>query len=205
MLGNKEIMAKNILHYMKIKNKTRTEMCEILNVPYTTFTGWIKAQKYPRIDKIELMANYFGIAKSELIEERKIEETIQGVKIPVLGRVAAGIPYEAIENIVEWEEIPAHWQGDYKGLVVKGNSMSPQILDGDTLIVKLQNTAESGDIVIALVNGEDATVKRLLKHEHGITLQPFNPEYEPMYFSKESQETIPVIIWGKVVEIRRKL
>lgn len=127
------------------------------------------------------------------------------VKIPVLGRVAAGIPYEAIENITEWEEIPSHWKGTYKGLVVKGDSMSPQIMDGDTLIVRLQDTADSGEVVIAIANGEDATCKKLIKHEGGITLQSFNPLYEPMYFSEESQASIPVQIWGKVVEIRRKL
>ena len=82
--------------------------------------------------------------------------------------------------------------------------MSPRILDGDTIIVKLQSDADSGDIVVALVNGQDATVKKLIKHDNGITLQAFNPAYEPMYFSKENMEEIPVVIWGKVVENRSK-
>ncbi len=69
-LGNKEIMAKNICYYMELHGKTRQDMCEALGVKYTTFTDWVKGNSYPRIDKIELMANYFGISKSDLVEER---------------------------------------------------------------------------------------------------------------------------------------
>lgn len=70
-LGNKEIMAKNIQFYMDKYGKTRQDMCEALGVRYTTFTDWVKGNSYPRIDKIELMANYFGISKSDLIEEHR--------------------------------------------------------------------------------------------------------------------------------------
>lgn len=69
-LGNKKIMAQNIQYYMTIYGKTRQEMCDALGVKYTTFTDWVKGNVYPRIDKIELMANYFGISKSDLVEER---------------------------------------------------------------------------------------------------------------------------------------
>lgn len=70
-LGNKEIMAKNIQFYMDKYGKSRQDMCNALGVKYTTFTDWVKGNSYPRIDKIELMANYFGISKSDLVEERK--------------------------------------------------------------------------------------------------------------------------------------
>ena len=71
-LGNKEIMAKNIQFYMDKYGKSRQDMCDALGVKYTTFTDWVKGNSYPRIDKIELMANYFGISKSDLVEERSI-------------------------------------------------------------------------------------------------------------------------------------
>lgn len=71
-LGNKEIMAKNIQHYMDINGKSRQEMCQALGVKYTTFTDWVKGNVYPRIDKIELMANYFGIEKSDLVENHYV-------------------------------------------------------------------------------------------------------------------------------------
>ncbi|WP_461820990.1 helix-turn-helix domain-containing protein [Blautia stercoris] len=75
-LGNKKIMSKNILYYMDKHQKTRNEMCEALGVKYTTFTDWVKGNSYPRIDKIELMANYFGISKADLVEEHSQLETI---------------------------------------------------------------------------------------------------------------------------------
>ena len=91
-LGNKKVMAKNIQYYMNLHHKSRTEMCEALGVKYTTFTDWVKGNVYPRIDKIELMANYFGIEKSDLIEDNTSSKKSTGIRIPVLGRVAAGIP-----------------------------------------------------------------------------------------------------------------
>ena len=203
MLGNKEIMAKNIRRYMDSQGKSRNEICEDLGFAYTTFSDWINGNKYPRIDKIEMLANYFGISKSDLVEEHVADEVAATARrIPVYGRVAAGIPFEAVENIIDWEEIPANWTGDFGCLVIKGDSMAPRILEGDRVVVKRQDDAESGDVVIAIVNGHDACCKRLIKYSDGITLQSFNPEYEPMYFSKESQETTPVTIWGKVVELR---
>ena len=69
-LGNKEIMAKNIRHYMELNNKTRTEICKDLKVSYSTFSDWVNAKTYPRIDKIEMMANYFSVEKSDLVEEK---------------------------------------------------------------------------------------------------------------------------------------
>lgn len=71
-LGNKEIMARNIQYYMDMYQKTRQDMCDALGVKYTTFTDWVKGNSYPRIDKIELMANYFGISKADLVEEHSI-------------------------------------------------------------------------------------------------------------------------------------
>ena len=103
-LGNKEIMAKNIKYYMSRNNIRPTDICGTLKFPMATFSDWINAKTYPRIDKIELMANYFGIEKSDLVEEKRVRIK-KGVTINVLGRVAAGIPLEAIENIIDTEEI----------------------------------------------------------------------------------------------------
>ena len=69
-LGNKEVMAKNLKYFLKKSGKTQKEMCEILGVSTSTFNDWMKAKKYPRIDKIEMMANYFRVLKSDLIEDK---------------------------------------------------------------------------------------------------------------------------------------
>lgn len=205
MLGNKEIMAENIRHYMEINRKTRNQICDDLGFKYSTFSDWVTGEKYPRIDKIEILANYFGIQKSDLVEKHvDSPKSIAAIRIPVYGRVAAGIPMEATENIIDYEEIPASWPGEYAALKVKGDSMEPKISEGDILIVRIQQDAESGDVVVAMVNGSDATVKKLIKHASGIVLQPFNPAYEPMYFTHEQAREMPVTIWGKVVENRQK-
>lgn len=68
-LGNKDIMAKNLKRLMNENEKDRNDICKDLNIKYTTFSDWINAKTYPRIDKIELMANYFGVSKAELVEE----------------------------------------------------------------------------------------------------------------------------------------
>lgn len=208
-LGNKDIMAKNIQFYMDKYEKTRQDMCDALGVKYTTFTDWVKGNSYPRIDKIELMANYFGISKADLVENHtKYENTLskKGTTIKIYGRVAAGIPLEAIEDVIEEEEIPEELArtGEFFGLKINGDSMEPDIHNGDTVIVKRQNDAESDEIVIALVNGNDGVCKRLKKYADSIALISLNPNYEPMYFSQEEIDEKPVKIIGKVVELRRK-
>ena len=82
--------------------------------------------------------------------------------------------------------------------------MSPRIQEGDVLIVRQQNDADEGEIVIAQINGDTACVKRLLKQEDGIVLQSFNPAYSPMFFSKKAVNEKPVHIIGKVIENRQK-
>ncbi len=130
----------------------------------------------------------------------------KGVVINVLGRVAAGIPIEAIENIIDTEEISAELAktGEFFGLQIHGDSMEPKFSEGDVVIVRKQDDAESGDIVIASVNGTDATCKRLRKYYEGIELIPLNPSYDPMYFTNEEISSKPVRIIGRVVELRAK-
>lgn len=129
-----------------------------------------------------------------------------GVTIDVLGRVAAGIPIDAIEEIIDTEEISKEMAatGEFFGLQIKGNSMEPKFSNGDVVIVRKQSDADDGDIVIALVNGDDAVCKRLKKYKDGIALISTNPSYEPMYFTKEDIEKRPVSILGKVKELRAK-
>lgn len=211
-LGNKEIMAQNIQYYMDLNGKTRKDVCEALGIKYTTLTDWIKGNTYPRIDSIEMMANYFGIEKSDLVENRNKSDLIEektdtkprGYKIPILSSVPAGIPIEAIEDVIGWEEIPMEWINDceYFALKVKGDSMYPKYLDGDIVIIKVQPDCESGQDAVVYVNGYDATLKKVIKQPFGIMLQPLNPEYEPKFY-EYSQETITVA--GIVVEIRRKV
>lgn len=154
--------------------------------------------------KILTFANIFKVDAGELMGTDGTTHTAR--RIPVLGRVAAGIPLDAIEEIIDYEEIPETMakSGEYFGLRINGNSMEPKISDGDVVIVRKQDDAEDGDIVIALVNGNEGCCKRLKKYETGVALVSTNPSYDPMYFSHAEIDTVPVTIVGKVVELRAK-
>lgn len=135
---------------------------------------------------------------------------VQAIKIPVLGTVPAGIPLEAVEDIVDWEDIPEAMTVGYKeyfALEVKGDSMWPDYLPGDVVIVRKQPTCHSGDDCVVYVNGYDATLKqvRINDIEQSLTLVPRNQSYPPRTYSKEEIETLPVSIAGVVVELRRKI
>lgn len=207
-LGNKEIFAKNLRYYMTINNKTRIDLCKDLDFKYTTFTDWYNGNIYPGIDKIEKIANYFRIEKSDLIEDsEKRKSTNNSAIVFIYGSIPAGIPMECIEDIIDTEEIPANMlRGgkQYFGLKVKGNSMEPDYLDEDTLILEKADDCESGDDCVVMVNGNDGTFKRVFKNENGIILQPLNSEYAPLVFTNEQIENLPVKVIGIVEEIRRK-
>lgn len=206
-LGNKQIMAENIKYYMREKDVRPTDICHTLNFPMPTFSDWINAKTYPRIDKIELMANYFGISKSDLVEDRTSAKSSSSPHtINVLGRVAAGIPLNAVEEIIDTEEIPEKMArtGEFFGLKIKGHSMEPRICDGDVVIVRQQSDVEDGDIAIVLVNGDEGTCKRIKRYQDSLALLPLNPTYEPMVYTKKQVADLPVTIIGKVVELRGK-
>ena len=130
-----------------------------------------KLKKIP-IEKAQAVAEYLKIDVFDILDEKDqrlllSNQSRDAYKIPVVRRVAAGIPLDSIEEVIDWEELPAHMAltGTYFGLLIKGNSMEPGIKDGDVVIVREQPDAEDGEIVVALVNGSDGCCKRLKKYE----------------------------------------
>ena len=155
------------------------------------------------------IANYFGVTVDYLLGGKKVSNSAKtkGKWIPVLGDVAAGIPIEAVEDIVDYEEIDSALAatGDFFGLRIKGSSMEPRIREGDVVIVRKQDDADTGDTAVVMVNGDSATVKRIKKEPDGsLWLLPNNPAYDPQHFSSAEIEDKPVHIIGKVVELRGK-
>jgi len=163
-----------------------------------------KIGKVLKVNPLWLMG--FDVSDVSVSPSQYSTNTSAPVTIPVLGRVAAGIPLTAAEYIIDTEEIPQAMaaDGEYFGLQVKGDSMEPRIKNGDVVIVRKQSDADDGDLVIALINGDDAVVKRLKKYKDGIGLISSNPTYDPLYFSNEEIESKPVEIIGKVKELRAK-
>lgn len=208
-LGNKKIFAKNLNYYMNINKKTRSDVCKDLEIPYSTFTDWCNANIYPRIDKIELLANYFDIRKSDLVENKEKLDRLGNpvTEIPLLGVVKAGYNYMAQENwerMIEVDKNIIKDGSDYFALKIKGDSMSPVLIEDDIVIIKKQDDFENGDIVVAIINGDEATIKKGKKSNTGILLQPLNTNYEPLIFTYDEMKTLPVTIVGIVKQLKRE-
>ena len=206
----KKIFSENLRYYMKRNNKEQIDLINDLGFNKSAVSTWCNGTRLPRMDKVEMLAQYFHINRSDLIEDKdpsKSYKTYKCIKIPVFGTVAAGTPIDAIENILGYEDIPEEWEkyGDYFALVIKGDSMFPDIHDGDRVIVKNQSVVENGEIAIVCVNGETATCKRIQRYEKELCLISLNPSYETMRFTPEEVNSLPITIMGKVVEVRRKV
>lgn len=203
----REIFANNLSYYVANSGKQQKDIAKALGFNQKTFNGWCNGLSMPTMGKIQALADYFSIGKSDLVDERVISKTaVTSYRIPVLGRVAAGLPIEAQQEILDWEEISGEMalDGEYFALQIKGDSMEPRMRNGDVVIVRQQDDADDGDVVIALVNGNDAVCKRIKKYQDGIALVSTNPAYEPMYFSGSEIDETPVRIIGRVMELRAK-
>lgn len=168
-------------------------------------------ERTPPYESQEQIADFFNVGIDYLMGRSEayltIGQTANAHRIPVYGEVAAGIPLDMIEDIIDYEEIPAKWgdPSDFFCLKIRGNSMEPRIVDGDVVVVRKQSDADTGDIVIYSINGEAASCKRLRKTEDGLMFIPFNNEYFPKIYNWEEVESLPVCILGRVVELRGKL
>lgn len=171
----------------------------------------------PTLEKMKAIAGAMGMSLDEMLKALNTNQPVvvsskpqpaRGVRIPVLGRVVAGIPIEAITDIIDYEEIPAQMakSGTYFALQVKGRSMEPTLHEGDVVIVRQQPEVENGEIAIVLVNGNDATVKEIKESPDGLTLIGHNVAvYTPHFYTRDQIQSLPIQILGKVVELRRKL
>lgn len=186
------------------KNKPSAERLQKLAEYFEVESDWLTGASEYKTKK-EMLQHFDDISDIPALRS-EIFRLERGTQIPVLGEVAAGQPIFAEEKYIDYEEISEKMakSGDFFGLKIKGNSMSPRISEGDTVIVRQQDDAESGDVVIVLINGETATCKRLMKYAEGITLLSFNPAYDPITFSNQEILEKPVKIIGKVVENRQK-
>lgn len=191
----------------KEANMTQQELASKLFVSQQAVGKWERGEATPNPETIVAMSKIFGVSADTILGESAPPLSTGGSWVPVLGDVAAGIPIEAVENIVDYEEIDTAMaaNGKYYGLRIKGSSMEPRIREGDVVIVRQQEDADTGDTAVVLVNGESATVKRIKKEpDGGLWLLPNNPAYDPQHYSPAEVADKPVRIIGKVVELRGK-
>ena len=201
----------------EISLKKVKKIASALSVSFPSLMGWDSSPNNPLQEaRDKFQDNPLQQAREAAIQEERYKsvefynEHLKGktsyILAPVLGRVAAGIPIEMVTEVLDTEELDPNDfpPGDYFGLVIKGNSMEPKISEGDVVIVRQQDDVESGQIAIVTINGDDATCKRVMKYGSNLRLVSFNPNYEPMQFSAEDVENLPVKIIGRVVELRAK-
>lgn len=204
--STKQIFSRNLLSLMDKRNITQEDIAKIAGVSQQSVSNWVSAKLMPRMGSVEKLADYFHILKSDLLEEQSVKRK-EGIKIPILGKVIAGIPITAVEEILGYEEISSDMAktGEYFALYIKGDSMEPKMTEGDIVIVKHQDFIESGQIGIVLVNGDEATIKKVYIRDTGIELVAFNSfAYEPHFYTFKQVEELPVKIIGRVVELRAK-
>ncbi len=200
------------------KSLSQEQLAEKIGLTKQAISQYERGERNPSMTVLDALCDFFNVSSDYLLGKDSVTLRFVGkdeidkleskscVRVPVLGRVAAGIPIDAIEDVLDWEEIPEMMAatGEFFGLRIKGDSMQPRIAEGDVVIVRSQPDAESGDVVIVQVNGDHATCKRIIKHNTGISLVSFNPVYPPIVYTNEEIKSLPVTIVGKVVENRQK-
>ncbi|MBQ8002012.1 MAG: helix-turn-helix domain-containing protein [Clostridia bacterium] len=194
----------------KLKNLRKQEhisqqrLADMLGVCQSTVAMWEKGKNSPEFETLISIAKIFSVSCDYLTGTGN-EKT--AFSIPVLGYVRAGLPTEAVEDIMGYEDVvlSENERSEHFALRIKGDSMAPRMMEGDTVIVKKQAEAVSGDICVALVGNADATVKKVIFRDTGLILMPLNSAYDPLFFTPDEVENTPVTIIGKVVELRARI
>ena len=205
--------AEKLKELRQQKGMTQSELAKLLKMQRSTLGMYETGKREPNFEILNMFANFFNVDMNTLMDmnstsNQNPSSPVRSIKIPVLGTVVAGIPLDAVENIIGWEEIsPAMAAtGEHFALRIKGTSMEPRICEGDIVVVRKQEDIESGDTAIVLINGGEATVKKVKKTVEGIMLIANNMAvYSPHFYSNKEIEELPVRIIGKVVELRGKL
>lgn len=199
MLGNR---IKALREELGLKQE---ELANKMSVSPSSIGMYETNKREPNNELILKLAQFFNVSTDYLLG--KIDTRNNNiVKIPILGTVKAGYDWLAEENIVDYitlkENIPN--VGEYYALRITGDSMLPLLAEGDLVIVHDQDDVESGQTAVVLINGEEATVKKVVKTNEGIELHAMNPYYPVRKFTFEDMQKIPVKIIGRVREAKIK-
>lgn len=205
-LSNKDVFARNLQRYMDSRGKSRRDVCEDLGFSYYTFSDWVNGKKYPRMDKVEMLAKYFGIKKSDLIEDVPTEQCftadhrplpagllpVEMRRVPILGPVAAGVPILTDPEYGEYAALPEEARHVDAALRVEGDSMTPRYLDGDLVLIRFQQDVDDGQIAAVCID-DSITLKHVYHLKSGVQLVSENAKYPPMLYTAENSDCIHVL------------
>lgn len=199
------------------KHLTLKELGKEINLAESTLSLYENGLREPDFATLKKLADFFNVTIDYLLGRtchlKNISSADLGnsfIKVPVYGEIPAGIPIEMIDTsyIEDYEDISTELlKGDKKAfcLKVKGESMMPKFEDGDVLVLIQQEDCNTGDYCAVSINHTECTFKKVIKHKNGITLQPLNPAFEPMFFTNQQIEELPITILGVVKEVRRSI
>ena len=205
---------KDIIRNRRIElGLTMKQVADAVGVSEGTISKWESGNiGSMRLDKGLAISRVLSIdprtlmGQSEEEYEAELDERPESVWVPVIGRVAAGFRKIMNEEILGFEPVDYDLaeSGRFFALRIAGDSMEPEIKKGSTAIVRCQQDADSGDVCVVSINGDEATCKRIQKTDNGIMLVSTNPAYPPRYFSAKEIKDEPVTILGRVMEVRTK-
>lgn len=214
MKTQREILGENLERLINSKGIDQKILAEKIGVSDATISYWMRGLKYPRIDKIQALADYFNVKHADLVSERKhdlikdanniYQISQRTIRIPVLGKIACGDPILAEQNYEDYRTVleEALPSGNLVYLEAKGDSMTPTIPNGAMVLIREQPDVESGEIAAVLVNNnEEATLKRIKKQEGMVILMPDNPAHEPFFVTENN----PAKIIGKAIKFEQDL
>ena len=214
-MNSKDVFIHNLNTIMKDRRVSRKELAKGLNVPYTTLTDWCTGRIFPRVEKINMIADYFGIKKSDLIEEMLEDEddllNDDTVIVDVFSKIYFGdITSDKADAFKVGEElIPPEWiknKQSYFGIIMPDNSMDPEFHKNDCLIIREDNKRGKDGLYCVLEKDNDyATIRKLININDGIMVMPLNlnGEFKPKTYLKGTLEFESLRILGPVVQVKR--
>lgn len=209
-----ESFQKRLEKALNFRNMKPVELHEKTGISESLLSKYLSGNAIARQRKIALISEALNINPVWLMgydvpmEEIKVDNLGNPVtEIPLLGVVKAGYDYMAQENwegMIEVDKNIVKDSADYFALRIKGDSMFPVLVENDIVIIKKQEDFENGDLVVAIINGDEATIKKGRKNNNSILLQPLNTAYDPLIFTYDEMKTIPVTIVGIVKQLKRE-
>lgn len=197
---SRQQLGRTLADLLARAQETQGDLAKALGVSTSAVSAWVMGDRFPRVEAINAICEHFGIKTEELLNINV------STRIPVLGHVHAGQTTYAIEEILDYVDIGSLKADpeEYFGLLVEGDSMLPELHDGDLVIVRKQSVLENGDIGVFSIGDNETTIKQYQQLARHIALMPYNEEYDGLMFSLREVDELPVLILGKVVEARRR-
>lgn len=201
------MFAEQLKILRKRRGLTQTQLAHEIGLSQQAVGKWEKGRSTPDQGILQFLADFFGVTVDYLLGRPEASlypyrSTSAEYQIPIIGTVKAGYNALAFQEDCGTESAAVKNPEEYFYLLVRGDSMEPRIVSGDLALVHQQPDVDSGDLAVVLVDGEEGTLKKVVKQNDMVILQPFNPRYETLIFTGPEIKRLTVV--GKVVETKSK-